>query len=120
MNKNKEEKKEEDFDISDIPVEEDIIAYTNFMFSVATPVTIKGKTYNRVVIVNRWLWMTDDTALRKIYAPLRKELEQNGFKEFSPAILYTKRSVEECKKYFLECGIREDNIIGNSPLKHVK
>lgn len=116
-----EEKKEVDRnDISDIEIENDPIPYHYYRFSFAPSLISKETEYTRVVIVNRWLWMTDDSALRNIYPPLLSELEKSGFKEISPAIVITKRDINNARETLSKIGLVEETSILNSPLKHIK
>lgn len=107
-------------DISDIEIENEPLPYHYYRFYIAAPLLTAQSEYTRLIIINRWLWMTDDSALRNIYKPLLAELEQKGFKQISPGVIITKRDADNAKKVLHEMGIIEDISALNSPLKHIK
>lgn len=107
-------------DISDIEIESDSIPYNYYRFYIAPPLVTTQSEYTRLIIINRWLWMTDDSSLRSIYKPLLAELEQKGFKEISPGVIITKRDTDNAIQTLRETGLVEETSTLNSPLKYIK
>lgn len=83
------------------------IAYNYYSFFILGNVKKKGNILTRVIIVNRWLWMTDDSKLRKLYKPLLDTL--SDFEEISPAVLDTPKSKLVTAEYLSGLGMRQDD-----------
>lgn len=100
----------EDDDIDFIESDEDEsqsgVDYKYYSYAILGNVKKKGNVLTRVIIVNRWLWMTDDSKLRNIYKPLLEAL--SDFEEVSPAVLDTPKNKEVTQEYLSGLGMRED------------
>lgn len=85
------------------------IDYKYYSYAILGNVKKKGNVLTRVIIVNRWLWMTDDSKLRNLYKPLLEAL--TDFEEVSPAVLDTPKNKEVTKEYLSGLGMREDRCL---------
>lgn len=95
-----------DFLETDEDEEQSAIDYKYYSYFVLGNVKKKGNILTRVIIVNRWLWMTDDSKLRNLYKPLLDTL--SDFEEISPAVLDTPKSKSVTAEYLSGLGMRED------------
>ena len=83
------------------------IPFKHYEFCILGSTKNKGTHFTKLVIVNRWLWMTDDSKLRNIYKPLLEVL--TDFEEVSPAVLDTPKNQQVTREYLSGLGMREDD-----------
>lgn len=90
------------------------IPFTHYEFCILGAIkNTKGKL-TKIVIVNRWLWMTDDSYLRNLFLPLKNKLENEGFIESSPSILYSTKNKKDTINYLKDLGIRYNENLSRS------
>lgn len=77
-------------------------------FWITGRVKRKSGEYTRIIMVNRWAWMTDEQ-LRSVYKPIREYLEnEKSFKEKMKGIMEVDMSEDECRTYLLSLGMIEN------------
>lgn len=105
---------EEDEEIID---EKELCSSSDFAFLG----TIKRKsgTYEKVVIVNRWAWRTDNK-YRKIYPPIMDILKNKGFKEKGIALVEVDMSKEEIKEYLTSINMRYCTMLEKNALVYLR
>jgi len=90
------------------------IPFTHYEFCILGVVKNTKSKLTKIVIVNRWLWMTDDSYLRELFLPLKNKLENEGFVEYSPSILYSTKNKKETINYLKGLGIRHNENLSRS------
>lgn len=95
---------------------ENKIPYNYYEFSILGIIKKKqnSPTFTKLVIVNRWLWMTDESQLRNLFDPLKEELKKDGFIEQSPSILYTNKNKKETIRFLKKLGLKHNENLPNS------
>lgn len=90
------------------------IPFTHYEFCILGVIKNTNGKLTKIVIVNRWLWMTDDSYLRDLFLPLKNKLENEGFIESSPSILYSTKNKKDTIKYLKGLGIRHNENLSRS------
>ena len=90
------------------------IPFKHYEFCILGSTKNKGTHFTKLVIVNRWLWMTDDSHLRNLFAPLKEKLSNEAFIENTPSILYVAKNKKDVIKYLTELGIRYNENLSRS------
>lgn len=89
-------------------IEDITLDFKKTCFFVVGRVRRKSGEYTRVIMVNRWAWMTDEQ-LRSIYTPIREFLEkEKSFKEKMKGIMEVDMPEDECRTYLLSIGMIEN------------
>lgn len=97
--------------------DKDICRYTDFGF--LGKVKRKSGTYTRLVIVNRWAWMTDNK-YRKIYPPVMDILKEKRFKEKDTAIAEVALEKDEIITMLSELNMRHNELLENHAITYFK
>lgn len=98
-------------DEDDEIIEDIALDFKKTCFFIAGRVKRKSGEYTRIIMVNRWAWMTDEQ-LRPIYKPIKEYLEQEkSFKEKSKGVMEVDMLENDCKEYLLSLGMIENNTL---------
>lgn len=125
MKKKSSEKKEkildddvliEEYD-EEIPDEKEICKYYDFAF--LGKIKRKSGEYEKVVLVNRWAWMTDQK-YRKVYPPVMEIIQVKGFIEKDLALVEVKMEKEDIINYLTSLNMRYNSLLENHALPYFK